>query len=293
MLRILRRLPIEGEIASRVVFRGNHVVRCAVRRLTTHAISGVVLALVISGCGTTRWTDSPRAATEELLLTDAVDRSVEQIDFSPLCGRRVFLDTQYIATRNETGYLISSLRQHLAASGCRLSGSAGDAELVVEARVGSQSTNRHDALLGIPATAVPPVFTGVPVAIPELAISKKTIQTGISKLAVFAYWTTDGAIAWQSGVARHDSLIQNRWLLGLGPYTEGASTVRGREPGVAPEVPLLSDIARINEDHLSEPPPSTLAVPTVYDVSRPIAPRLPLPLPAVPLAAPPAEILAD
>ncbi len=260
--------------------------RCAQRSLMTHLIPGVVLTLLISGCGTTRWTDSPRAATKELLLTDAVDRSVEQIDFSPLYGRRVFLDTQYIATRNETGYLISSLRQHLAASGCRLSGSAGDAELVVEARVGSQSTNRHDTLLGIPATAVPPVLTGVPVAIPELAISKKTIQTGISKLAVFAYWTADGSIAWQSGVARHDSLIQNRWLLGLGPYTQGSSTVRGREAGATPNVPLLSDIARMNEDATSEPSPSTLAVPTVYDVSRPSAPRLPLPVP-------PAEVQPD
>jgi hypothetical protein len=211
---------LKGRCRPLVVSQGSHVVRCAQRTLMTHAIPAVVFALMISGCGTTRWTDSPRAATEELLLTDAVDRSVEQIDFSPLCGRRVFLDTQYIATRNETGYLISSLRQHLAASGCRLAGSAGDAELVVEARVGSQSTNRHETLLGIPATGIPPVFTGVPVAIPELAISKKTIQTGISKHAVFACWTADGSIAWQSGVARHDSLLQNRWLLGLGPYTE-------------------------------------------------------------------------
>lgn len=212
------------------------------------------------------------------MLTDAIDRSVEQIDFSPLHGRRVYLDTQFIGTRSESGYLISSLRQQIAAAGCKLSESAADAELVVEARIGSQSTNRHDSLLGIPATTVPPVFTGVPVAIPEVSISKKTIQTGVSKLAVFAFWTEDGSIAWQSGVLRQDSVIQNRWLLGFGPYTQGSSTVRDRQSAVTPRVPLLTDFAAMGEDSSVEPPPSTLTLPTVYDVSRPFAPRIP-PLP--------------
>lgn len=241
--------------------------------------------LFLCGCGTTRYTDTPRAASEELLLTDAIDRSVEQIDFSPLSGRRVFLETQYIGTRPESGYLISSLRQQMAACGCRLAGSIEEAELVVEARVGSQSTNRHDSLLGIPATAVPPVLTGVPVAIPELSLSKKTIQTGVSKVAVFAWWTSDGAIAWQSGVARQDSVLQNRWMLGLGPYSEGASTVLGRESQVAPDIPVLTDIARAAEEPVPEPPPSFLTVPAVFDIARPSTPLLPAPEPDV---APPA-----
>lgn len=228
-----------------------------------------------------RSTDSPRAATEELLLTDAVDRSVELIDASPLSGRRVFLDTQYIGTRSESGYLISSLRQHLAAAGCRLAGTAKEAELVVEVRVGSQSTNRHETFLGIPATAVPPVLTGFPVVTPELSISKKTTQTGVSKIALFAWWTEDGAIAWQSGVARKDSVIQNRWMLGLGPYSEGTSTVRGQETGAAPNVPLLTDIAKVGEAQLAEPPPSTLTVPAIYDISRPSIPYVPPPEPAL------------
>lgn len=243
--------------------------------------STIPLILLLAGCGTTRWTDSPRAATEELLLTDAVDRSVDQIDFSPLSGRRVFLDTQYMGTRPESGYLISSLRQHLAAAGCRLARSQEEAELVVEARVGSQSTNRHDSLLGIPATAIPPVLTGIPVAIPELSISKKTTQTGVSKVALFAWWTEDGAIAWQSGVARNDSVLQNRWMLGLGPYPEGASTVRDRHSAAAPQIPVLTDIARAGERSLEEPPPSSLTLPAVYDVSRPSIPFVPAPEPAV------------
>lgn len=240
--------------------------------LFTSALCLISSAIVMPGCGSTRWTDSPRAATEELLITDAIDRSVATIDFSPLCGRRVFLDSQYIAAKTEMGYLVSSLRQHLAAHGCYLTRSIDDAELVVEARVGSLSTNRHDSLLGIPASAAPIFLPGVPLATPELAVSKKTIQTGISKFAVFAWWTEDGSIAWQSGVARQDSIIQNRWMLGLGPYSEGSSSVQGQEPRIAPDVPLLTDLARAGEDSLKEPPASTLMLPAVYDLSRPFAP---------------------
>jgi hypothetical protein len=255
-------------------------------------ISAILTLLAAFGCGTTRWTDTPSAATEELLLTDAIDRSVEQLDCSPLCGRRVFLDTQYIDKKTETGYLTSSLRQHLAASGCRLAASPDDAELVVEARVGSQSTNRHDSLIGIPPTVAPPLLSGVPVAIPKLALSEKTIQTGISKLALFAWWTEDGSMAWQSGVSRHDSTIQNRWMLGLGPYTRGPETVREHESGIAPYVPLLTDLALATEERSPEPPPSTLTLSGTYDISRPFAPRRPPPLPeppppALPEPAPP------
>lgn len=249
------------------------------RLFRCHRITSVMFVMAVapllSGCGSTRWTDTPRAATEELLISDAIDRSVEMIDFSPLCGRRVFVDTQYVDVKAETGYLVSSLRQHIAAAGCFLASSKDDAELVVEARVGSLSTNRHDSLLGLPATAAPMFLTGVPMVTPELAVSKKTIQTGVSKLAVFAWWTQDGSIAWQSGVAREDSIIKNSWMLGLGPYTDGASTVRGQESAVAPNVPLLTDLASTHQNALPERPPSSLTYPAIYNLSPPLAPLLP------------------
>ena len=50
-------------------------------------LAGVGLALLLVGCGTTRMTDSPRAATEMLLVSQAADNAVAQIDFSPLAGQ--------------------------------------------------------------------------------------------------------------------------------------------------------------------------------------------------------------
>ena len=48
--------------------------------------------LVAVGCGTTR----ERDATNQLVMSDAVDRSIRAIDFRPLAGRKVYLDTSYL-----------------------------------------------------------------------------------------------------------------------------------------------------------------------------------------------------
>ena len=49
--------------------------------------AGGAVAL-LAGCGTTKWSDSPRTATEQLLISDAVDRAISEIDFSALANKR-------------------------------------------------------------------------------------------------------------------------------------------------------------------------------------------------------------
>src|SRR6478735_6724343 len=80
------------------------------------AFGAALVALVIlTGCGTTKWSDTPRTATEQLLISDAIDRAISQIDFGPLKGEKIFLDTQYLNTTIDKDYLISTLRQHMLA----------------------------------------------------------------------------------------------------------------------------------------------------------------------------------
>ena len=61
-----------------------------------------------------------RTATEQLLISNAVDQAVSRIDFTPLAGKRVYFDAQYLDSPVDKGYVVSSLRQHLLASGCLL-----------------------------------------------------------------------------------------------------------------------------------------------------------------------------
>ena len=189
------------------------------RRRPGVALLCAALVAAASGCGTTRWSDSKRTATEQLLISDAVERTVMQIDMRPLAGQAVFLDTTILDDVTDGKYLASALKHQLLASGCRLAAGADTADIVVEARAGALGTDRNDVLLGIPATSVQVAGNGT--SIPELALFKRTDQRGVAEVNLFAYERASGRAVWQSGLARIDSNTRDRWMLGTGPFQDG------------------------------------------------------------------------
>ncbi len=194
------------------------------RKFVLAGVALVVGVLSLSGCGTTRSSDTVRTATEQLLLSDAVDQAVQSVDFRMLTGQTVYLDEQRLGEAVDKQYLISSLRQHLLASGCELRDKRDDAEFIVEARSGALGTDRNDLLFGVPASNVP-VFiplTPVPAAIPEIPIAKRRDQRGVAKIAVFAYQRTTGIPVFQSGIMHTESSANDVWILGAGPFQHGS-----------------------------------------------------------------------
>jgi hypothetical protein len=212
---------------------------------------GLILALgLLAGCGTTRMTDTQRTATEQLLLSNAVDQAVSQLDFHYLAGKTVFLDPQYLENVADRGYLISSLRQQLLACGCILQEERAKAVYVVEARSGAVGTDRHSLLLGVPQMTVPTFLPGQPSLIPEIPFAKKTDQQAVAKIAVFAYNRVSGQRAWQSGTMEANSNASDTWLLGAGPFRKG-SILHGTEfAGAELPVPDLG----MRGSHDLEPP---------------------------------------
>src|SRR5260370_26930149 len=95
---------------------------------------GLTALAFVAGCGTTRMTDTQRTATEQLLLSNAVDQAVSQLDLRWLADKSVFFDPQYLDGSVDRGYLVSSLRQQLLASGCALQDDRAKATYIVEAR---------------------------------------------------------------------------------------------------------------------------------------------------------------
>jgi len=189
----------------------------------TGALS-IVFALGLGiGCGTTRTSNTLRTATEQLLISDAIDRSVQSINFRALAGETVFFDDRQLYEVVDSGYLISSLRQHLLASGCILKDDRDEATYVVEPRAGAVGTDNYDLLFGMPATNVPQLtlLAALPPAIPEIPIAKRRDQRGIAKIAVFAYHRETGEPFWQSGIAASESTANNIWILGAGPFKRG------------------------------------------------------------------------
>ncbi len=143
----------------------------------------LLLGCLTAGCGTTK----SRLATEQLLMSDAVDRSIASIDFRPLSGRSVYLDTQYV--KNIKGnafvnadYIISSLRQQMLAAHCYLEENAQDADYIAEVRVGALGTDAHDVTYGIPASnalssaaSLVPNAPAIPL-VPEISLARRTMK---------------------------------------------------------------------------------------------------------------------
>ncbi|MFM8414344.1 MAG: DUF6655 family protein [Planctomycetota bacterium] len=184
-------------------------------------VCAVLAAALVAGggCGTTRWSDSKRTATEQLLIADAVERAVMQIDMRPLAGQTVFLETTVLNDVADGNYMASALKHQLLASGCRLAASQDSADIVVEARAGALGTDRNELLFGIPATSVQVAGNGT--SIPEMALFKRTDQRGVAEINLFAYERASGRAVWQSGLARIDSNTRDRWMMGTGPFQDG------------------------------------------------------------------------
>jgi hypothetical protein len=195
------------------------------------ACAGVLIALWgLGGCGATK----SYVATEQLLLSDAVDSSVEQLDFSPLAGHRVYLDRDNIPTlRGSAGgglvaweYVVSSVRERMVMSGCQLTPDRESAEIVAEVRLGAMGTDGHSFVVGIPATNNSPVnqVTGqalIP-ALPELSIAKRDTMSGAAKIAVCAYLRETREAVWQSGLVHANSQSSDTWFMGAGPLQRGS-----------------------------------------------------------------------
>lgn len=181
------------------------------------------LAVLTAGCGTTRLTDTARTATEQLLLSDAIDRAVSNFDLRALAGKQVYFETSYLKATVDADYLISALRQHALASGCILKAKREEADYVVEVRSGAMGTDRHDVLFGIPATNMPAnAFTGGMAAqVPELPLLKRTDQRAVAKIALFAYNRETGRPVWQSGTVPVESAARAFWVFGAGPFRRG------------------------------------------------------------------------
>jgi hypothetical protein len=255
-----------------------------------HPSSFLLVVLgVAGGCGTTRITDTLRTGTEQLLISNAIDRSVSELDFQCLAGKSVYFDPQYLEGVVDRGYLISSLRQHLLATGCRLQEERTKATYVVEIRSGGVGTDRHALLVGVPQMNVPTLVPGQPAQIPEIPLAKKTDQQGIAKIAVFAYNRLTGQPVWQSGVVQAVSTSKDTWLLGAGPFQQGTIFKETQFAGQPLSFPHLTGKAE-SDSEVAAGVPVTEAASWTEAFSGPMALTQPSSLPSLVPAGGPLRI---
>ncbi len=198
----------------------------------------IVLAPVV-GCGTVKTTGTARTGTEQLLLTNAWDSALQKVDFRPLTGVPVYLDTTNVSAVDQ-GWVTSSLRQSMLMQGVLLRAKPEQAQWIVEARVGAYGTDEDNLLIGVPQTTVPMTITGLPAGtIPKIQLAERNKQQGVAKLALFAYDRGSGQLVWNSGTQLATSSSKDVYVLGVGPVHSGSIRSGAEYAGI--KLPLSSD----------------------------------------------------
>lgn len=213
---------------------------------TAVCLAVAVVCACAVGCGTTKWTETRRTATEQLLISDSMDQAVGRLDFRTLAGKKVYLDDTYLKDVVDANYLVSSLRQQLLAHGAILREKKEEADYVVEVRSGAVGTDMHSVLVGVPQVNLPPAVSavGLPTALPEIPLIKKTQQSAVTKILLFAYNRRTGRPLWQSGAVLAKSDASDVWIFGTGPFQkgtiyQGTQFAGERLPIKLPDVPLI------------------------------------------------------
>ncbi len=217
-------------------------------------------ALTTIGCSTAQTTNTARTSTEQLLVSNAIDQSLNKIDFRAFDGYTVHLSDKYVECVDKN-YVIASTRHRILAAGGRLTDKPEDADVVVELRAGGVGTASSSAFVGIPEITLPGMVT-----LPEVRLLERKQQHGIAKLGLVAYDPRSSAILGQGGTSLAKSDDSNWYVMGMGPVQNGsirsevanstsgyAATVRNRLPVQVAFQPPERSIPKV-EGLVAEPP---------------------------------------
>jgi len=148
------------------------------KRMVLVALAGSVLA----GCASRSFTNTPRTAIEQMLLSGAVDKALAKLHLPEVRGKKVRIDFTNLKAY-DVEYIKTATRARFCELGATLVDDPGAAELTAEVASGALGTESKNSVVGMPALPVP----NSPVPLPEAPLLKTTEQTGIVKLLIFLH----------------------------------------------------------------------------------------------------------
>jgi hypothetical protein len=178
---------------------------------------GCLLA-TISGCATTKETDTARTGVEQLLVSSAVDQALDKIDLTPVKGAKVHLEEKYLDCVDKN-YVIVSLEQRLLMNGSTLVDKAEESDVIMHVTSGGVGTDRQEKFIGISEIPLPPPS---PIMIPQVSIFSRQRANGTAKIRVVAFDTKSRQPVLQSGIALARSDFKSWKFLGAGPVETGS-----------------------------------------------------------------------
>jgi hypothetical protein len=204
-------------------------------------------------------TDTARSGMEQLLVSNAIDSSLNKIGFDSVAGAAVFVDEKQLECTDKK-YIIGSVRQRLFQAGCRLADKPEDADVVLELYSGAVGTDRSEGFVGIPALNVP---GPMPVQLPEFRLLSQTTQYGTAKIGMVAYDAKSKRALSFGGLARARSNNTNWTVLGIGPFNSGSirEEVALTESLESPDQQILLSTRQVP---ILNPPLSTVSAPPAH-----------------------------
>ena len=192
--------------------------------LTRPVALGVVsvsLLLVASGCiGNVRKTTSETTATQQLLMTTAVDRALAQFSEQAervLGGKKVNIDVEHVEEEKKP-YATSALRNLITSKRATVAGPEEKGDVTLEVRSGAVGIMDHDFGFGLPSLPLPIPNTTLSSIIPSLYLFRRDKQEGWAK---FNLWVLD------NGTGEYIAQSKDLWghayyslwtILALGPF---------------------------------------------------------------------------
>ncbi|MBR7119603.1 MAG: hypothetical protein IKC77_05340 [Lentisphaeria bacterium] len=146
-------------------------------------VMAIAAALAITGCTEPSITNTGRNAVQELLLSHAVERGLDQMDFRPLNGKKVALDYVYLAPQTYKEYFQACAETALYTSGATVVAKAEEADYIVRLYVGALATESTQWNIGTPTLPVPVPDTTLSIAIPELSLLKRITRNGVARFS--------------------------------------------------------------------------------------------------------------
>ncbi|MEO2018407.1 MAG: DUF6655 family protein [Fuerstiella sp.] len=169
-----------------------------------------------TGCASTLTSNTARTAREQMLLSNAVDRSLNKVDFTPLYGQKVYVEEKYLECVDKP-YVVGSVRHRALRAGALLTDKADEAQVVMELRSGGVGTDTTESYLGTTEIALPGLLT-----IPEIRFAERKTQFGYAKLGLVIYDAETKQVLGDGGVALARSDDSNWYVAGIGPFQKGS-----------------------------------------------------------------------
>ncbi len=177
--------------------------------------------LMLSGClGNIRESTSAKTATEDLLITTAVQRAVDQFSGSArgvFNGKSVFVSSAFM--EGERGkYAESAMRDMVTEAGASMAADEASADLVAEVRTATSGIKDSGFGFGLPELPLPVPNSSLNTMIPALYLFYRDKQEGWAKFRVWVKQTSDGNYVAKSGDLWGHSYYSKWTIFAVGPF---------------------------------------------------------------------------